>query len=487
MGDDGGFPEVMFKIVNRIVNLGNPLPLARGARPVWLWRNPAIRIPTMSTPQKSPLSTYREPSRELPVIDEADVLVVGGGPGGIGAALAAGRSGVRTILIERFGSFGGTWTAGILSAIMPFPFVRGIFQELQKRLAEAGAWKGWDPTGGAYGGGGTYDSEAIKTVLDRMVVEAGVVPYFFTQFADVIREGDRVTGVIVETKEGRAVIRARQVIDASGDGDVCVRAGVPFDQGRDSDGAVQPMTMIFKMVGVDSDRANEARKGDWHFTKAWAAAKAAGEVTVPREDVLASPNPREGEWNFNTTRIIGKDGTKVRDVSEAMIEGRRQVAEVAAFMRKYARGFENAVVSETAPHIGVRETRRIRCDYTISSDDIVKVTPFDDCVARGNWYIDIHSPTGEGTERVHPPEGKWYEVPFRSIRPQGLANVIVASRCLDSSHEAHAAIRITPQVVAIGQAAGTAAAMCVKQGLASTRDLDTTQLRDDLRRQGAFV
>lgn len=427
-----------------------------------------------------------EPARRLPVIDEADVLVVGGGPGGLGAALAAARSGARTILVERFGSFGGTWTAGILSAIMPFPYVRGLFDELQRRLAEMGAWRGWNPAGG-HGDGGSYDSEAIKLVLDRMVVEAGVVPYFFTQFADVIRESDLVTGVIVETKEGRAVIRARQIIDASGDGDVSVRAGAPFEQGRESDGATQPMTMIFKMVGVDDARAQEGRKDDWSFSKAWAAAKAAGEVTIPREDVLATPNPRAGEWNFNTTRIIGKDGTKVRDVSDAMIEGRRQVAEVAAFMRKYIPGFENAVVSETAPHIGVRETRRIGCDYHITSDDIVKVTPFEDCIARGNWYIDIHSPTGEGTERVHPPEGKWYEVPYRSIRPRGLANVLIASRCLDSSHEAHAAIRITPQVMAIGQAAGTAAALCVKQGLRSTRDLDAALLRETLRAQGAFV
>jgi hypothetical protein len=430
------------------------------------------------------MKTYQEPARTLPVLDEADVLVLGGGPGGVGAAVAAARNGARTLLVERFGSFGGTWTTGILSAVMPFPFVRGIFLEVVEGLSRHG---GWSPFGDQPGRGGTYDSEAAKVVLDQLVVNAGVIPYIFVLVADVIREGSRISGVIVESKEGRQVLLGKQIIDASGDGDVCVRAGVPFEQGRESDGALQPMTMIFKMDGVDTERALAARHADPNFTKAWQAAKARGEVTVPREDVLAGPNPHPGQWNFNTTRIVGKDGTKVRDVTEATIEGRRQVAEVAAFMRKNIPGFETATLSETPAHIGVRETRRIHGDYTITAKDIIEVVPFEDCIARGDWYIDIHSPTGEGTERIHPPEGRWYEIPYRSIRACGVDNLLIASRCLDCTHEAHAAIRITPQIMAIGQAAGTAAALCVTKNLPSTRALRSGELRDTLRAQGAFV
>lgn len=431
---------------------------------------------------------YEEPARKLPVIAEADVLVVGGGPGGIGAAVSAARNGAKTILVERFGSFGGTWTAGILSAIMPYPYVKGIFSEVVSLWSQAGGWHhgGWGNYEG-HGGSGNYDSEVAKVTLDRLVMDAGVTPFFFAQVAAVIREGDRLRGVIIESKEGRQVILAKMIIDSSGDGDVSVMAGVPSVQGREQDGAVQPMTMIFKMTGVDDERALAARAADRDCAKAWQAAKARGEVTVPREDVLAGRNPKPGEWNFNATRIINKDATKLRDVTDAMIEGRRQVAEIAAFMRKNIPGFENAVVSETAPHIGVRESRRIRCDYTITAKDIIEVTPFEDCIARGNWFIDIHSPTGEGTERIHPPEGKWYEIPYRSIRAQGVENLLVASRCLDSTHEAHAAIRITPQVMAIGEGAGAAAALCVKQGLDSTRALDVALLRETLRKQGAFV
>lgn len=430
------------------------------------------------------LGSYEEPARSLPVIDEADVLVVGAGPGGIGAAVAAARNGVRVILLERFGSFGGTWTSGLLSAIMPFPHVRGVFAEVAEALQKSSSWLPWSQD---YGSGATYEAETAKVVLDRLVVGAGVIPYFFTQLADVIREGDRVTGVVVESKEGRAVIRAKLVIDSSGDGDVCARAGAPFAQGREGDGAVQPMTMIFTMSGVDTPRALAYRAEDPDCARAWRAAKQRGEVDVPREDVLFSPNPRPGVWNFNATRIVGKDGTKVRDVTDAMIEGRRQVAQIAAFMRAHIPGFENAVVQETPAHVGVRETRRILGDHTIDADDIIKVPEHADCIARGDWFIDIHSPTGEGTVRVHPPAGKWYEIPYRSIRPRGLENVLVASRCIDSTHEAHAAVRITPQVMAIGQGAGTAAALCVKQGLRSTRDLDAKILRETLRAQGAFV
>ena len=428
---------------------------------------------------------YEEPARKLSVLDHADVLVVGGGPGGIGAAVAAARNGARTILIERFGSFGGMLTSGILCNLMPFSTVRGIFAEVIDGWSNRQGYLSWQGSE-TYGAGGTYDTEAAKCALDRLVVDAGVIPYFFTQFADVIRTGNRLEGVIVESKEGRQVIWAKQIIDASGDGDVCVRAGVPFEMGRKSDGASQPMTMIFKMTGVNNVEAEAYKLKDPGFIKAWRLAKERGEVTIPREDVLAGANPHNGEWNFNTTRIIGRDATKVRDMTEGTIDARRQVEEVAAFVRKYIPGFPNAVVSETA-HLGIRESRRICADYTMTAEDILQVPEMEDCIARGDNFIDIHSPTGEGTQRLHPPEGKWYEIPYRSIRARGIDNLLIASRCIDSTHEAHAAVRVTPQVMAIGQGAGTAAALCVKQGLCSTRQLDATLLRETLRAQGALV
>jgi ribulose 1,5-bisphosphate synthetase/thiazole synthase len=429
------------------------------------------------------LKSVEEGARRLPVLDEADVLVIGGGPGGIGAAVGAARSGARTILVERSGTLGGMWTSGILGAIMPSPFVKGIFAEIEAEFVKRRAWYQW---GAQAGHGGTFDPEIAKLILDELVVSAGIVPYFYTHFSDVIRDGGRLTGAILECKEGRCVIRAKQLIDGTGDGDVAVRAGAAYDQGRESDGKTQPMTMMFIIDRVDNDNISRWWHEQPECLQAWKDARARGEVTVPREDVLAFEMPRKGQWVINTTRIIGKDGTRVRDLTDATIEGRRQVAQIMAFFRKHVKGLENAVLLETAPQIGVRETRRIHCDYTITADDILKVPRVDDCIARGSNFIDIHNPLGEGTTLMYPPKGSWYEIPYRSIRVRGLDNLLLASRCVDSTHEAHAAIRVTNQVMAIGQGAGTAAALCAQEGI-STRELAPALLRDRLRSQGAFV
>jgi len=452
-----------------------------------------------------PAITITDPTtgRSVPVFAHADIVVTGGGPGGVGAAISAARTGAKVIIVERFGCFGGTWTSGLLSAIMPWPFVRGIFGDIARRLNQAGGWvyshppvvvndgatpeenaAKWDA---AQGGGAYYDAEIAKCVLDSMIVEAGVQPLFFAQLVGAIREGDRVTAIIIESKEGRFAITGDWFIDSSGDGDLAVMAGVPFEMGRTEDGEVQPMTLMFKMTGVDDARVEAYRKDSPDLRKELTEARERGTTTIPNTTINTGRCPRKGEWAFNCVRVLGKNGTKMQDVTDAMIEGRRQVLDIAQFMRNHIPGFENAMLSETADHIGVRETRRIMCDYTVTADDILKVPSFEDAIARGNWYVDIHNPKGHDTLHIHPPEGKFYEIPYRSIRARGMNNLLIASRCIDCSHEAHAAIRITPQIVAIGEGAGTAAGLCVKLGLKSTRDLDSTKLRETLRSGGAFI
>jgi flavin-dependent dehydrogenase len=240
--------------------------------------------------------------RSIPIFAHADVVVVGGGRGGVGSAIAAARTGAKTIIVERFGCFGGTWTSGLLSAIMEWPFVRGIFAEIGRRMNEAGGWIYWkkmdreqvenfeggDPAKWneeGIGRGAMYDAETAKYVLDQMIIEAGVHPLFFAQLVGVIREDDRVTAIIIESKEGRFAITGSWFIDSSGDGDLATMAGVPCEMGRESDGAMQPMSMIFKMSGVDDERAVAHFKESPDFAKEIKMAKAAGELSTPNEGV----------------------------------------------------------------------------------------------------------------------------------------------------------------------------------------------------------
>jgi len=444
---------------------------------------------------------YIEPARELTVLDRADVVVVGGGAGGVGAAIAAARNGAKTILIERFGTLGGTWTSGLLGMIMVNWTARGIFEEFRRQLAARGAWReirgvSWDYWGGdappadpaSYEG--TYDVETAKVVLDEMAAAAGVQVLYFAQAVEVFKDasGRRVAGVAIQSKEGRHVVEGTVFVDSSGDGDLCALAEAAFEIGRPEDGTLQPMTMIFAVEQVDTPQALAYLKEDPGCHKAWQAAAARREVTIPRKNLILNPAPKTGRWNFNCTRLRGYDGTKLKDVSAAMMEGRRQVGEVIGFLRQHIPGFANAVVAETAAHIGVRETRRIRCDYTITGDDIRQLRKHPDVIARGNWLIDIHPAKSTEVNPIEPiRNGEWYEIPYRSTTVRGFDNLFVASRCLDSTREGHGAIRASPQVCAIGEGVGIATAQMIARRLERSRDVNVAEVQQILRAAGALV
>jgi glycine/D-amino acid oxidase-like deaminating enzyme len=405
-----------------------------------------------------------------------DVLVAGGGPGGAAAAIAAARLGAKTLVVERYGFFGGMMTAGLVNPFMTYSngesvIIEGVFGALLRELEERG---------GLDAGRHAFDEEVAKLALDEMVRAPGAEVLFHSWVADAeVRDG-RIARAFVETKEGRLAVTAGQFVDATGDGDLAERAGAEVEFGRPEDGLAQPMTTCFRMAGVDLDRVPERPE----INALYAEARADGSVRNPRHNVLFFHYPRPGIVHFNTTRIIKLDATKSADLTAAEFEGRRQVREMAAFLVERVPGFENAYLEKIATQVGVRETRRVMGDYVLTVDDVLGARKFADGIARGSYCVDIHNPAGEGTVIKRLEKGTSYEIPARSLTARGLANLVVGCRAISATHEAHSSLRVMPIVMAVGEAAGTAAALAAAKGVAP-RELAADELRGALAENGA--
>ena len=447
-------------------------------------------------------------TKDVPVAAETDVLVVGGGPAGIAAAVASGRTGAKTVLVERFGFLGGNATAGLVGPFMTsysqdgkIQLIKGVFEELVERAeALGGAIHPREVEGGSeYAGFITYghhrvtpfDPEAVKLVAAEMCLEAGVELRLHTFVVDTLVEHGGVAGVLVASKSGLEAIRSKVTVDCSADADVAARAGVPFHQGREEDGLTQPMTLFFRVGNVDDakvisyvNQMNEYRP----FTSIVKAARERGEFPIPREAIGVYRTPHPGIWRVNTTRLHQLDGTDVQDLTKAEIEGRRQVMFLMKFFREECPGFENAMLLDTAATIGVRETRRIVGAYTLTADDLASGREFDDVIALCGYPIDIHSPTGTGgTMNKEAFEcANVYQIPYGCLVPSGADRLLVAGRCVSASHEALGAIRVMPPAFAMGQAAGTAAALAVAEGV-EPRNVPVEWLQETLVKSGAYL
>ena len=398
------------------------------------------------------------------------VLVAGGGPAGIAAAAAAARRGVKTLLIERYGFLGGMATAGLVNPFMPWeaagkPLVAGIFQEMLDRMRALSGYdeKRW---------GHSFDAEAFKLAADRVCQEAGVEVRLHTLLTDVgVKEGS-ITRVHSESKSGREKWRAGVYIDCTGDADLAFRAGVPCDEGRGRDHLTQPMTLNFRMANVDLARM----PGGAELNRRYDLAKAEGRVVCPRENVLWFHTTQPGVVHFNTTRVVGLSGVSAADLTAAELEARRQAHELVQFLVRDVAGFARAYLQQSAPQIGIRESRRIHGEYTLTGRDVVTARKFRDGIARSNYPIDIHSPTGAGTVIKAVPAGDWYEIPYRCLLPKGIDNLLVAGRCVSATHEGQSSLRVMPQCFAMGEAAGVAAAMAVERGC-SPREVPGAEVR----------
>jgi len=454
------------------------------------------------------------PPRQALLAGETDVLVVGGGPAGLGAAIAAADAGAGVVLAERYGFLGGNATAALVMPLMSFhthvptadrkenasgattllptdhgpgdPIVGGVLRRLLERLVRAGG-----AIAPSLDTGYTvpFDPEWFKLVALELLDEAGVELLFHAFASGVL---PRAEGVVFETKSGPVVLKAKVIIDCTGDGDLAVQAGAQYEIGR-ADGLVQPMTLMFRIDEFrraqfeayvrDNPREWRGVHGLWALVR---RATEAGELDLQREDMLFFATPHPNEVSVNSTRVTRVLGVDVWDLSYAEWCSRRQMRQIAAFLRKYVPGFEGSYVVQSGVQVGVRETRRVLGEYQLTVEDVLGARKFDDAIARGAYPVDIHNPKGSGTVLKRLPPGEAYDIPLGCLLPRNTERVIVAGRCISGTHEAHSSYRVMPIVMATGQAAGICAALAARLGRAP-REVPVREVQRELVRQGASL
>ncbi|MEM8488232.1 MAG: FAD-dependent oxidoreductase [Bacteroidota bacterium] len=427
---------------------------------------------------------FSKPVRDL---WQTDVLVVGSGSAGATAAIAAARQGASVALVERYGFMGGTSTQ-VLDTFYGFytpgepprKVVGGIPDRVVEALMSHKAALIRPNTYGA-GNGVTYDPEILKIVWEQLALQAGVKLLYHTLVCDVEMDGNRVTGVLAINKGGPVRLQAKTIIDASGDADVAAAAGVPFEGFKD--GPIQSLTTTFRMINVDTDRATQVKKDQLH--KLMAEAIASETFDLPRKEGSVHITPFEGVMATNMTRVANIDPLDPVALTDAEYAGRQQALEYARFLIRCVPGYEKAVLSDLSTQIGVRESRRVQGDYRLTKADVLAARSFDDAIAQCGAPIEDHHSGGD-THWEYLPEGETYGIPFRCLLPQHAEGLLVAGRCLSAAHDAHASVRSMGQCMAMGQAAGVAAAMASTTNQ-MPRALTTDTLRQSLRDIGAVV
>lgn len=432
-----------------------------------------------------------------PLTLDSDVLVVGGGAAGLAAAVTAARQGLSVTLLERYGFCGGAAVAGLSGTVCgmyeasddparaPVQATFGFIDEFVARMDARGGLTGPVRYGKTFTR--VHDPLVWREVADAMLAEAGVQVVFHCTVIAALADGDRIEGVEAFTKQGALTARARLVIDASGDADVAAMAGLPCTVG--DNGRVQNPTMIFRMAGVDVAAVvppgADTIMGP-EVSELIGRLHAQGDYRLPRAKIFLFPTPRPGELLCNVTRVLGADGRELnpliaRDLTEAEIEGRRQVREYERFLKNHMAGCERGFVNDTGVQVGVRQTRQIVGTRRLMNADVVSAAKASDGIARSPWPIELHSGAKPRLEWVLEDA---YEVPYGCFVPERGEGLLVAGRCLSAEHEAMASARVTAQCFAYGHAIGHAATMALRERLAP-RAIDGAALRAVLNRDGA--
>lgn len=448
--------------------------------------------------------TYR---KEIPV-SSTDVIVVGGGPSGIAAAIASARNGAKTTLVERYGFLGGMATAGLVGPFMTSysldgkeQIIRGIYEELVIRMEKMGGaiHPSKVAAGTSYSAYLVYghnhvtpfESEILKLATFEMMEEAGVKLLLHTYFVDTIVDDGKIKKVVVVNKSGLQAIEAKIIVDCTGDADVAYSSGVPCKKGREIDGLMQPVSMFFRVKNINTEKVEQymakhtpkevsaETKYERPFQAIVEEAKKNGKFPLERDSVLLFATPKKGEALVNLSRIHNIDSTNAEDLVKAEIEGRKQVMFLINFFKENIPGLENVELAEVAPQIGIRESRHIVGDYVITQEDVLNSREFDDVIALCSFPIDIHNVVATKGRFEGVKNNKYYEIPYRTLTPLKVDNLLVGGRPISATHEAAGSLRVMPPAFATGQAAGTAAALAAKKGI-TPRQLDYRELQRTL-------
>jgi hypothetical protein len=443
-----------------------------------------IRPPSGSAKEKIKVHKHhkyiKEQPRKVPIIEDVDVLVVGGGMAGVGAAVAAGRLGAKTLLVEYYGCLGGNGTSGMVnnfcgyttrgSGADRFQIVQGIGGEIHQKLYD----KGGAPSLTQY----NFNPEILKIVFDEMVAEADIQVLYYTQMVDTIFEKNKARGVIIENKGRRQAILAERVVDCTGDGDVCAFAGVPFELG-DGQGNFLACDLAFHLINVgDYDGSVLRQKIE--------EAIASGAYGITRSHAIIIDIVMDGAYWVNWAGVPwAVNGVDPYHLSQAAVDGRKVVRELRRFLRAEVPGFENADVVDTAPKMGLRETRRVMGEHLLNKDEVLAATKFEDGIGACAWAVEIVDPV-HGRTFEWLPDGEFYTIPYRILLPQDVENLLMAGRFVSCTHEAQASTRVMGPAVVMGQAAGTAAALSIQERV-KPRNLNVGFLQNELAAAGAFL
>jgi hypothetical protein len=441
-------------------------------------------------------TTLTEPSRQTPVHGEYDVVVLGGGPAGMAAAVAAARAGRSTLLVERYGFLGGMGTAAGVTNFCGLhanvhgdirQVVHGVAADLLDRIDRLG---GLNTPHALFGKtvAQAYDTAAYKIAADDLLLSSGVQLLFHALAAGVVMEGPgRVKALLVETKSGRRAILGRAFVDASGDGDLAAWAGAAFETGDGHGNMLYPSTM-FRLNGIDPVRAGRAWEA---IPRLMLQAEAEGRYRFPRKTPIVRPQKNGIEWRVNLTQLANAegnamDGTDAVELSAAEVLGRRQIADVAGFLKEVP-GFEQSYIVDIAPQVGIRETRRVTGLYQLTEADVLECASFDDTIGVNGWPLELHLKGDVEFRWPKIPESRGFNhLPYRMTVPPGLENLWVAGRCASMSHEAQSAARVTGACFVMGQAVGVAADLSLAAGV-SAAAIDIPQLQIRLEAGGAYL